>query len=338
MKKIRLITIALFLTFISGSLFAQYDKIYPIGSATEAGWTIQDCDSMTVDPENSTLFTWEDTLMNGEIKFETNITDWCMGDEIIATAENQVLTATDYQIRVDCEATDNKWVVDVPGVYSITLDLTAETIVYTLVEEITVEQDPYTELYMIGDATTAAWDIASPLPFTQDSENDLLFTWEGPLTANIFKITTYSGEWCDGDELVPTVDNQVLTATDFTYNLTCGGPDNKWLVDVAGTYLITVDLENETISIELQVGIEDEAAKSQVAVYPNPASDMLNIEVGENTDATISMFSIDGRRLYNKAAVEGTTRVDLNSINAAGIVIVKVASKNLTEVFRIVVE
>ncbi len=57
---------------LSGTIFGQYSNIYLIGSATEAIWDITAAVPMIQEGSNAQLFTWEDTLMTGEIKFETN--------------------------------------------------------------------------------------------------------------------------------------------------------------------------------------------------------------------------------------------------------------------------
>ncbi len=45
-----------------------------------------------------------------------------------------------------------------------------------------------------------------------------------------------------------------ITSTDYIVTNGCDGPDNKWTITSAtqGTYIITVNLFNETIRFELQ--------------------------------------------------------------------------------------
>jgi hypothetical protein len=313
--------------------------LYVIGDACPVGWDLPNAIPMHVDATDATIFTWKGPLTASEIKFVTDITDWGYGDEITALTNGASTTATEYQIRPcasgDCTGDDNKWMVDVAGIYLITINLTAETIAFEL-------QGQYTQLYVIGDACPVGWDLPNAIPMVVDGTDATIFTWLGSLTASEIKFATNITAWDQGDEITALTNGASSTATEYQIrpcaNGVSYGPDNKWMVDAAGTYLITINLTAETIAFDLQVGIKEADAFSNVSVYANRASDMLNIEVGQNTGASITLFSIDGRRLYSEVATESTTRIDMNKIKSSGIVIVKVENDKLSKVFRIVVE
>jgi len=176
-----------------------------------------------------------------------------------------------------------------------------------------------------------------------DGTDATLFTWEGDLTASELKFASQNVAWDNGDEITALTNGEdAATATTYQIRPTgfgaSYGDDNKWMVAEAGTYLVTINLTAVTIDFELKTSIKEVDAFSNVSVYPNPASDMLNVEVGQNTGALISLFSIDGRRFYSEVATESTTRIDMNRMNASGIVIVKVENDQLSKVFRVVVK
>lgn len=112
----------------------------------------------------------------------------------------------------------------------------------------------YDNLYIVGDSSPSGWNIASPETFTQDSSNPFVFTYEALLTPGVFKISTFTGDWCDGDWINSPNDGDDLSSNQFIITNGCDGPDNKWTVTSRneGNYLITVNLSDETIKFELQ--------------------------------------------------------------------------------------
>lgn len=117
----------------------------------------------------------------------------------------------------------------------------------------------YKNLYLVGDATPAGWDIGNPSPMTVNPENGFEFTWEGTLTLGQFKIPVSVGDW-GTDYFMPVVDGETdLTKT--TMELVKGGnPDKKWVINQPGKYKITVnveDLDNPTINFELVEALPD---------------------------------------------------------------------------------
>ncbi len=322
---------------------SYYDTLYMVGPATPVDWDIANPDPMTVDPTNEAVFTWEDTLMAGQFKIVAFKGEWCQGDEIVPVVDNQVLTATDYEINSECAGNDYKWLVEVPGIYNVEVDLENEVITITLVKAIDVTYDM---VYLLGDATPAGWIIGSPEPMVQDPENELVFTWEGTLTAGELKFPTFAGDWCDGDWLLATVADQPLSNS--AYNVFAGCPpsdvDLKWRVTDAdtGTYIVTVDLENEQILFDKQGGGTGVAPyeKQGISVYPNPASDYLVVEADEDRGITeISIYSLSGTLLYRAAPGRSGATIDLgSSMIHPGIVIMKVSAEQGTETFRIIVE
>ena len=108
-------------------------------------------------------------------------------------------------------------------------------------------------LYLIGAATPGNWEVADATPMTPDADNNKIYTWEGDLKVGEFKILTDLTEGYDGLTLHPLAANTPI-GKDKIYNapFACykGGDDNKWNVSVAGTYKLTFNCEDCTMSSE----------------------------------------------------------------------------------------
>ena len=229
-----------------------FSNIYIVGDASESGWNIGSPAAFTQSTTDPFVFVYEGVLSPGNIKFSTFTGDWCDGQWINA-AENgtSVTAASGFIITQGCDGPDNQWQVteETQGRYRITVNLADETVNFE-------EQDaPYSELYLIGDATENGWNIGSPTAgFTQSSSDPFIFTYQGQLNPGEFKISTYTGDWCDADWLHPTQADASPEAGNFEAHLGCTGPDHKWRIteDNQGEYLITVDLYEGIINFEAQ--------------------------------------------------------------------------------------
>lgn len=117
-----------------------------------------------------------------------------------------------------------------------------------------------TELYLVGDATPGGWNITNPTPMAQDSINTALFRWNGPLKAGEIKISTFKGDWCDGQWLNASIADQPLSVATYIITEGCAGPDNKWKVQPteAGVYDVVIDLNANSIKFNLiSKGVSD---------------------------------------------------------------------------------
>ncbi|RZJ32888.1 MAG: T9SS type A sorting domain-containing protein, partial [Flavobacterium sp.] len=69
-------------------------------------------------------------------------------------------------------------------------------------------------------------------------------------------------------------------------------------------------------------------------IYPNPVNDVLNIEY-TGVLTKVELFNIAGQKLYSASANAGATQIDMSSL-PAGIYLVKAASDNLSQTFKVV--
>ena len=143
---------------------------------------------------------------------------------------------------------DMNWFAAAGGNYSLVFDLNNCTL------KATYSQIDVQGLYLIGAATPGNWEVADATPMTPDADNNKIYTWEGDLKVGEFKILTDLAEGYDGLTLHPLAANTPIgkdKIDNAPFACYKGGDDNKWNVTVAGTYRLTFNCEDCTMSSEL---------------------------------------------------------------------------------------
>ena len=113
---------------------------------------------------------------------------------------------------------------------------------------------PYENVYMVGNAITGiGWDIGKAKPMIWDAKNPEVFTYSGQFDAGEFKLALDLGNW-NGRFLMPEVNGTVLKG-DASDNTTVslmpnGQPDNKWVIETAGQYELSVNPAKMTIVLQ----------------------------------------------------------------------------------------
>lgn len=147
-----------------------------------------------------------------------------------------VATATAVEMRLVTATSDGSVSPFNSNVVALTVSTYSKTI-----------PPPYSQLWMVGDATPKGWDISNATPMVQDGSDPYLFTYTGVLVAGEFKIATVKD--FDGAFYRPLANHPALTET--AVQVSSGDPDNKWQISTtqAGNYKITLNLHTNTISI-----------------------------------------------------------------------------------------
>jgi hypothetical protein len=216
-----------------------YSRIWIVGSATPNGWNIDNPNEMQVDSSNLFVFKYNEILNAGEFKMPVSTGNWG-ADFYMPATNHQPLTEQAVQL-VPGGSPDNKWEITTAGAYKISLDL--------LNNKISIAPfTPYTQLWLVGDATPAGWNIDSPTPMVAKAGDPYTFTWEGALKPGEFKIPTATGNW-GTDYFMPLTDQQG-TSSHLAKFVKSGNPDHKWRITTAGNYRITINQLKETINIE----------------------------------------------------------------------------------------
>ena len=107
---------------------------------------------------------------------------------------------------------------------------------------------PYTQLWMVGDATPAGWNIDDPTPLEPVADDPFTFVYVGPLQPGELKFPVSTGDW-GADYFMPASNHPPLESS-YVRFVPGGDPDHKWRIEEAGSYRITLNQLYETITIE----------------------------------------------------------------------------------------
>jgi hypothetical protein len=221
-----------------------YSKLWIVGNATPNGWNIGDPNVMVNDPLNNYQFKYNEVMNAGEFKIPVTTGNWG-ADYYMPLVNHPPLSTTTVKLTPGGNP-DNKWQIDNAGAYKILLNISSSSFI-----KIT-PFTPFDDVYLIGDATTAGWDVGNKIAMTQDGGDPNVFTWTGPLTSDgQFRFILESD--LNGDSFVAPSEDAALTSTQIAFTSN-GTPANNFKVNAgeAGTYKITINQLKETISIVKQ--------------------------------------------------------------------------------------
>ena len=241
------------------TLAPAYDQLYFVGNATDWGFVKMKQD--VLDPYLFRFGKFFEVGKGGEFKFGTSDGSW----ENMYKAKNADAAYTDTEVVfVKGFDPDNKWVLkdgECGKAYKICMDIRSGK-ERMMMSEFT----PYEMIYMVGDATPAGWTIGDATPM-QTTDNPYVFTWKGTLNAGELKFTCdkqedWNGAWfmsavADKQPTGETEPMLFLDKSDEAFkaqylDVMVGGIDQKWKITTAGSYLITLNQLEETISIVKQ--------------------------------------------------------------------------------------
>jgi hypothetical protein len=160
------------------------------------------------------------------------------------------------------------------------------------------------------------------LQIVSTSANAADYKWRRVVLSNI---NNFQDLLCDSETCFPCtgdtwerVEFYPLAAggtTIFTPKLnTVGvGGSAEYMYYVVGNGDVLVDsIEvhfNTTVSVEEEEGLK-------YSVYPNPASDVLNIEVTNTQNSSIVVYDITGKNVANMELVNGKNQLNVENLNA----------------------
>lgn len=223
---------------VSAATTPPYTRLWMLGDAVPTGWNIDSPTEMRVDSSNLFVFGYNGILTAGEFKIPTATGNFNT-DYYMPLVNHQPITETGVKL-VPVGGPDDKWKITTAGAYKIRLDLQAMKME---IKPFT----PYTQIWMVGDASPVGWNIDNPHPLTADPTDPYVFSYTGPMTPGEFKFPLATGNWgCD--YFMPVLNGSGPGSTQMKF-VPSGNPDNKWKIAVAGTYKITINQLYETISI-----------------------------------------------------------------------------------------
>lgn len=217
------------------------DRLLIVGEAVWGGWSIDNSIVMFNSTENPDVFKATVNLnANGTFKFLTT-TDW--GNLEYRAGDNDVTLTADVAsdlVSTEENSNDKQFKVSETANYDIVCDLVAKTIV---VKKAGYQTSPlkHTSLWMVGSATPGGWSIGEGTMLVPTVDNPTVFKATVKLVEGEMKIAV-NNQTGFGQTFY------IRDTTDET-KMVFGGDDNKWNITKAGTYEVTVDVANMTISI-----------------------------------------------------------------------------------------
>lgn len=215
--------------------------LYVVGAgAADAGWS---WDTPIELPLQGTKYSGNINLINDAFRFFEVNGDWGSGlnypyyESVGYTIDPNLVNALDGDSNFRFDGT--------PGEYFIELDTEAKTI--TLGPPVIGPNCNFDQLWLVGAGIVDAgwsWDTPVALPCTGNG------TYSGnvALTNDAFRFFTVNGDWGTGTNYPTYAGNGY--AIDPGFNDAMDGDNNFFFNGTPGTYFITVDDINKTITIE----------------------------------------------------------------------------------------
>lgn len=217
-------------------------KLFLLGDATPNGWDVSNATQLNASTSQRGVFTYEGKLSPGNFKFAVSRDDCFCQDFYTKDPDNDNLIV----YNEGGSGEDIQWTITEEDTYKLKVDLLNKIISID-----TVADAPFSELWILGDATESGWNIDSPASFTQDGENSFIFTYTGNLNPGDFKIFAGPlGDFC-GEWYRPFEAGQTLMNGEVDQRAGCE-PDYNWTVteETQGRYKITLNTSDNTIQFE----------------------------------------------------------------------------------------
>jgi len=133
--------------------------------------------------------------------------------------------------------------------------------------------------------------------------------------------------------IVATRANDTGNSNDYTFSASAGSLTVIWAVGSSTTYAYHSIRGATALSVSL--GISENNLLS-FEMYPNPVSDLLNIQLPTSTEkAEVSVFDYTGRLVSSKTISSNDTAIDVQKISK-GIYMIRVAANNKIGVQRFI--
>lgn len=233
----------------------QTNTLYIMGSATSVDFNLNNPIELARSAEDENVFIYSGELTPGEIKLTTKPGSWenpfvrpiVNGSEI----GEAPITNEKFQITTGANQEDYKWKVTTPGRYTLSFNMTDNTMSSLYNGEIippTKGSINPENVYLLGGASPSGWNIDSPTPMQKVT--DYHFVFEGTLTTGELKFCMEKGNWCSPC-VRPLTNDEIISLSgvanpDFTVSRY---PDNAWKVTEAGDYRIELNFIEFTISV-----------------------------------------------------------------------------------------
>lgn len=240
------------------------EQVVLVGNATEAGWTMEKGVFMHTVADGE--YTWTGTLQQGELKFVAAGAFWVPsygpvtnGDTLHWADTTQVYSVV---ARPTFDDADNKFIAD-SGRYQLTLNL--NTMQLTVADGTDMEDTKayVNRVYPIGTACTWGWTTESAQPMPQTGEETGIYTDTLALKAGELKFLLQPS-FSIGSHFGPDTANTPLDTVGVHHVVFHADGDYKWNCTLSGTYVVTLNSIDSTLTLALLDTVIDEPE----VVYP----------------------------------------------------------------------
>lgn len=244
----------------------EYTELYALGASVNK-WSSNDPEPMTNVGKN--LFCIEVDLIksneNKLIKFcTTSGKDWNETEYIVPAAVEQdksygyLKEGVENKLQLTSEMAGGlkDWYFGLEagasGRYRLTVNPSKLTVVAEKLSSLPDKSESVWRegwVYMVGDATPAAWAIESPTEMTKDGD---LFTFEGTLKAGELKFPV-EFRWDGPTYLAETAGTDITAGGEFNVVFSPNGnPDYKFKITKEGKYKLSLDTKSLKLKVELK--------------------------------------------------------------------------------------
>ena len=134
--------------------------------------------------------------------------------------------------------------------------------------------------------------------------------------------------------IVATRANDTGNSNDYTFSASAGSLTVIWAIGASSQYSSGHSNRSAT-TLSVSLGISENNLLS-FEMYPNPVSDLLNIQLPTGTEkAEVSVFDYTGRLVSSKTISSNDTAIDVQKISK-GIYMIRVAANNKIGVQRFI--
>lgn len=92
-------------------------------------------------------------------------------------------------------------------------------------------------------------------------------------------------------------------------------------------YTLRVNVASTIFKLDAGGSVIPEYKDERISIYPNPAQQMLNVEVSDAAPNHISVYDINGREVFRKVTSKSLNQIDLKSI-PSGVYMIKISDVN----------
>lgn len=289
-----------------------FQHIYLVGGPVnthDPNWQLNDARELEKDPANPFVFYYRGFLRyntfgdeRGSIKFLTSNTTWDPGFHPVGTSNVALSQASKMRLN----GSDTKWEIPADGsrngYYVIKLNTLDETI--SVEQFVQTNVDFPTNVYITGDAMPCGWVNGAPETMVPTNIMEGKYEWTGNLVPGQFKFLKTKGTW--GSCYVSTVKDQpieygklfpVVYELDYINN---GGNDYKFVVSEAARCNIKLDLVTMKIVVQKETENSIQNLKVNDDVTISTGSGKITVKSSSSSKKKISIFTIDGRKIYNE--------------------------------------